>query len=868
MTFDDDDLDGGDFSRQDSMHSSFHFSPSQAAGGGGFYDHEEDVEYSAEEILFMKRQLSLNRLQQQQQSGENSGVPSRTMSDANLHNITSISDSPAGGEGSATKQEQQKKSPPPPPPPLPPGSRQSPPSSAPSSTEKKKAAPPPPPPLPPGSASAANNTSSSATKKSAPPPPPPLPPGKSPSSNSSSATKGAPPPPPPPLPPGSAKSKPAAGGKTGAPPPPPPPLPGGVKAKPGGSGKGGPPPPPPPPPGGRKPAPPHPKAPPSPSHNNNTHGAANTPTQPRLRSFYWTKMQPGKGTVWEELAPVPPLEEPYASTLEELFAMRQAASKENTPGSGGARGGSHRSSAPVVKVLPLPRANNISIMLTQFNEFNGANPVDVKAAILSGSPRLKVEHLSLLMQIAPTMEEIKALKMYRGPVSELAAPEQFLLAISDVPRLVDKVGALIFRQQFKGLCSDATSGIAALRLACEQLRNSSRWKRLLAAVLSSGNRLNAGTHRGNADAVKLESLLKLNDVRVTIDVAAVNAEGNLNKVQQAKHGSSSAVSSPSNKDEKSSSKDDKSKADAAEIDGDDTVPKNLPLVKSLLEFIAWTVHGEAANDVKPEELEAAVRSGFLQQDLSSLGDAVRRMQSGLFFFLFAMYHFTIEFINVGLYITSADVMEALKYLDYGMTTVQRELERELERPTLYDPLPLSSSLNTTSNKTSAGGGGTSTTTESTENGTEKPLLLTDNVSQRQAAFEQSIEAAASGDNDGDNIKKQQDKDDDSSAHQPISFASVLSSFVESAQAEQAALQQLSLTTEKEVAALVAWLGEPATPDASPLFQMLLRFVNEFDHAMKKVHRLMSVKGSSQHVSRTNSAVSLSSEGGGSFRLQR
>ena len=45
-----------------------------------------------------------------------------------------------------------------------------------------------------------------------------------------------------------------------------------------------------------------------------------------------------------------------------------------------------------------------------------------------------------LPQIAPTMDEAKALKMYRGPARELSPPEQFLLVMAGVPRLVNKVG--------------------------------------------------------------------------------------------------------------------------------------------------------------------------------------------------------------------------------------------------------------------------------------------------------------------------------------------------------------------------------------------------------------------------------------------
>lgn len=46
----------------------------------------------------------------------------------------------------------------------------------------------------------------------------------------------------------------------------------------------------------------------------------------------------------------------------------------------------------------------------------------------------------MCVQIAPTMDEAKALKMYRGPFAELSPPEQFLLVMASVPRLVNKVG--------------------------------------------------------------------------------------------------------------------------------------------------------------------------------------------------------------------------------------------------------------------------------------------------------------------------------------------------------------------------------------------------------------------------------------------
>lgn len=51
--------------------------------------------------------------------------------------------------------------------------------------------------------------------------------------------------------------------------------------------------------------------------------------------------------------------------------------------------------------------------------------------------------------------------------------------------------------------------------ACEELRNSRLFLKLLEAVLKTGNRMNVGTNRGDAHAFKLDTLLKLVDIKGT-----------------------------------------------------------------------------------------------------------------------------------------------------------------------------------------------------------------------------------------------------------------------------------------------------------------------------------------------------------------
>lgn len=53
------------------------------------------------------------------------------------------------------------------------------------------------------------------------------------------------------------------------------------------------------------------------------------------------------------------------------------------------------------------------------------------------------------------------------------------------------------------------------QVACNKLRNSRLFLKLLEAVLKTGNRMNDGTYRGGAHAFKLDTLLKLSDVKGT-----------------------------------------------------------------------------------------------------------------------------------------------------------------------------------------------------------------------------------------------------------------------------------------------------------------------------------------------------------------
>jgi hypothetical protein len=66
----------------------------------------------------------------------------------------------------------------------------------------------------------------------------------------------------------------------------------------------------------------------------------------------------------------------------------------------------------------------------------------------------------------------------------------------------------------QNLVRSARHAVECVERACEQIRGSERLAAVLGAVLATGNTLNSGTHRGDATAIKLDSLTKMGDVKV------------------------------------------------------------------------------------------------------------------------------------------------------------------------------------------------------------------------------------------------------------------------------------------------------------------------------------------------------------------
>ncbi|XP_023535048.1 LOW QUALITY PROTEIN: formin-like protein 5 [Cucurbita pepo subsp. pepo] len=391
-------------------------------------------------------------------------------------------------------------------------------------------------PLPPERPKSFKPPSSMATPPLPPPPaPPPELPGDSglppvPPGSSGLPPSGLPPIPPgssglPPVPPGSSGLPPVPPGNSAVPPVPPgnsavPPVPPGNSGRPSG-------PPPPPPPGANRAGP---RPPPPPGSGNAPRPppfapkGGNAPRPPRgsalggdngmddsgvpkakLKPFFWDKVlaNPDNTMVWHQIkAGSFQFNE---EMIETLFGYAPA-DKSKTDGKK-----ETTSKDPVqqfIQIIDAKKAQNLSILLRALN----VTREEVCDALHEGTD-LPAELLENLLRMAPTPEEELKLRLFSGETSQLGNAERFLKTIVDIPFAFKRMESLLFMSTIQEDIAITKESFANLEVACKELKSSRLFLKLLEAVLKTGNRMNDGTFRGGAQAFKLDTLLKLSDVK-------------------------------------------------------------------------------------------------------------------------------------------------------------------------------------------------------------------------------------------------------------------------------------------------------------------------------------------------------------------
>ena len=138
---------------------------------------------------------------------------------------------------------------------------------------------------------------------------------------------------------------------------------------------------------------------------------------------------------------------------------------------------------------------------------------EILDALLEGQG-LTTDTLEKLTKISPTQEEESKILQFNGNPTKLADAESFLYHILKVvPSAFMRFNAMLFRTNYDPEILHLKESLQTLELACKELRSRGLFLKLLEAILKAGNRMNAGTARGNAQGFNLSALRRLSDVK-------------------------------------------------------------------------------------------------------------------------------------------------------------------------------------------------------------------------------------------------------------------------------------------------------------------------------------------------------------------
>uniref|UniRef100_A0A0D9X005 Formin-like protein n=1 Tax=Leersia perrieri TaxID=77586 RepID=A0A0D9X005_9ORYZ len=226
----------------------------------------------------------------------------------------------------------------------------------------------------------------------------------------------------------------------------------------------------------------------------------------KLKPFFWDKVtaSPDQSMVWDHLKSGS--FQFNEAMMESLFGYNSTDKKSSDT----KKDLSSKDGAQFVRILDPKKAQNLAISLKALS----VSPLEVCSAVKEGN-ELPCDLIQTLLRWTPSNDEELRLRLYTGELSQLGPAEQFLKAIIDIPHIFQRLDALLFIAILPEEASNVKQSFATLEVACQELRNSRLFLKLLEAVLKTGNRMNVGTFRGRAQAFRLDTLLKLSDVKGT-----------------------------------------------------------------------------------------------------------------------------------------------------------------------------------------------------------------------------------------------------------------------------------------------------------------------------------------------------------------
>ncbi|KAM9513703.1 protein diaphanous homolog 2 isoform 5-T7 [Salvelinus alpinus] len=307
--------------------------------------------------------------------------------------------------------------------------------------------------------------------------------------------------PPPPPPPGMASML----------PPPPPPPPPGV----------GPPPPPPPPGCGPPPPPPFPGAPGIPPPPMMAIPVIKLPYGLEAKKTYkpevvmkrvnWSKIVPqemAENCFWIKVKEEKFENQEFFEQLSLSFSSRTKVKHEVDETD--ARVTQFKKKAKELRILDAKTAQNLSIFLGSFR-LPYEEIRDIVLEVDEG--RLSESLIQNLIKNLPEQKELSALAELKNEYEELCEPEQFGIVMSSVKLLRSRLNGILFKLTFEEQVNNIRPDIMNVTFACEEVKKSDSFSKLLEMVLLVGNYMNAGSRNAQTFGFNISFLRKLRDTK-------------------------------------------------------------------------------------------------------------------------------------------------------------------------------------------------------------------------------------------------------------------------------------------------------------------------------------------------------------------
>lgn len=162
-------------------------------------------------------------------------------------------------------------------------------------------------------------------------------------------------------------------------------------------------------------------------------------------------------------------------------------------------------------ILDPRKSQNTAIVLKSLS----VSRKEILESVMEGHG-LSADVLEKLTRISPTEEEAARILQFNGSPTRLADAESFLYHIlKAVPSAFIRIKAMLFRSSYDPEVLQLKESLQTIELSCKELRTRGIFFKLLEAILKAGNRMNAGTARGNAQGFNLNALRKLSSVKST-----------------------------------------------------------------------------------------------------------------------------------------------------------------------------------------------------------------------------------------------------------------------------------------------------------------------------------------------------------------